>query len=50
SNVISEDAPPFTYIRCTKCPPILALMIIGPFVPSSSPKSGKEIAVSEEKL
>ncbi|GKB80481.1 hypothetical protein Tco_0947376 [Tanacetum coccineum] len=46
----SEDAPPSTYIRCTKCPPISALMIIGPSIPSSSPKDGKEITVSEEKL
>ncbi|GJS65674.1 hypothetical protein Tco_0680238 [Tanacetum coccineum] len=47
---ISEDAPPSTYIRCTKCPPISASMIIGPSIPSSSPKGGKEITVSEEKL
>ncbi|GKE88672.1 hypothetical protein Tco_1566147 [Tanacetum coccineum] len=46
----SEDAPPSTYIRCTKFPPISALMIIGPSVPSSSPKDGKEITVSGEKL
>ncbi|GJY27637.1 hypothetical protein Tco_0403404 [Tanacetum coccineum] len=46
---ISEDAPPSTYIRCTKCPPISASMIIGPSVPSSSPKGGKEIAVYGEK-
>ncbi|GJX16673.1 hypothetical protein Tco_0217505 [Tanacetum coccineum] len=46
----SKDAPPSTYIRCTKCPPISASMIIGPSVPSSSPKDGKEIVVSEEKL
>ncbi|GJV78581.1 reverse transcriptase domain-containing protein [Tanacetum coccineum] len=37
----SEDAPPSIYIRCTKCPPISASMIIGPFVPSSSPR-GRE--------
>ncbi|GJY79937.1 hypothetical protein Tco_0492688 [Tanacetum coccineum] len=47
---ISKDAPPSTYIQCTKCPPILASMIIGPSVPSSSPKGGKEITVSGEKL
>ncbi|GKC24450.1 hypothetical protein Tco_1026600 [Tanacetum coccineum] len=47
---ISEDAPPSTYIQCTKCPPITASMIIGPSVPSSSPRGGKEIVVSEEKL
>ncbi|GJZ11808.1 hypothetical protein Tco_0546567 [Tanacetum coccineum] len=46
----SEDAPPSTYIRCTKCPPISASMIIGPSVPSSSPKDRKEITVSGEKL
>ncbi|GKF97386.1 hypothetical protein Tco_0293207, partial [Tanacetum coccineum] len=28
----SEDAHPSTYIRCTKCSPISASMIIGPFV------------------
>ncbi|GJS53341.1 hypothetical protein Tco_0626703 [Tanacetum coccineum] len=47
---ISKDTPPSTYIRCTKCPPISASMIIGPSVPSSSPKGGKEITVSGEKL
>ncbi|GKE00665.1 hypothetical protein Tco_1388648, partial [Tanacetum coccineum] len=36
---IFEDAPPSTYIRYTKCPPILASMIIGPSVPSSFIKS-----------
>ncbi|GJT30725.1 hypothetical protein Tco_0911000, partial [Tanacetum coccineum] len=46
----SEDAPPSTYILCTKCPPISASMIIGPSVPSSSPKDEKEIIVSGEKL
>ncbi|GJV00683.1 hypothetical protein Tco_1329953 [Tanacetum coccineum] len=46
----SEDAPPSTYIRCTKCPPISASMIIGPSVPSSSPKDGKEITISRVKL
>ncbi|GKB00099.1 hypothetical protein Tco_0828092 [Tanacetum coccineum] len=30
----SEDAPPSTYIRCAKCPPISTSMIIGPSVPS----------------
>ncbi|GJX47772.1 hypothetical protein Tco_0272962 [Tanacetum coccineum] len=47
---ISEDAPPSKYIRCMKCPPISASMIIGPSVPSSSPRGGKEIVASEEKL
>ncbi|GJX35227.1 hypothetical protein Tco_0246784 [Tanacetum coccineum] len=46
----SEDVPPSMYIRCTKCPPISALMIIGPSVLSYSPKDGKEIVVSGEKL
>ncbi|GKA42502.1 hypothetical protein Tco_0735162 [Tanacetum coccineum] len=46
----SKDASPSMYIRCTKCPPISALMIIGPSIPSSSPKDRKEITVSEEKL
>ncbi|GJY20177.1 hypothetical protein Tco_0392743 [Tanacetum coccineum] len=46
----SEDAPPSTFIRCTKCPPISASMIIGPSVPSSSPKGEKEITVSNEKI
>ncbi|GJV60195.1 hypothetical protein Tco_1466295 [Tanacetum coccineum] len=45
-----EDAPPLTYTRCTKCPPIPASIIIGPSVPSSSPKGGKEIVVSGEKF
>ncbi|GJV64052.1 hypothetical protein Tco_1474880 [Tanacetum coccineum] len=43
SYKISEDAPPSTYIRCTKCPPISASMIIGPSVPSSSPRGGKDV-------
>ncbi|GJR01438.1 hypothetical protein Tco_0524422 [Tanacetum coccineum] len=50
SYSISEDAPPSTYIRCTKCPPISASMIIGPSVPSSSPRGGKDIVVFGEKL
>ncbi|GKF49458.1 hypothetical protein Tco_0142709, partial [Tanacetum coccineum] len=40
-------------IRCyvdTKCLPISASMIIGPSVPSSSPRGGKDIVVSGEKL
>ncbi|GKD26806.1 hypothetical protein Tco_1233020 [Tanacetum coccineum] len=41
-NPMSDvDAPPSTYIRCTKCPPISASMVIGPSVPSSSPKDEK---------
>ncbi|GJY84238.1 hypothetical protein Tco_0497614 [Tanacetum coccineum] len=47
---ISKDDPPSTYIRCMKCPPISASMIIGPSVSSSSPKGGKAITVSGEKL
>ncbi|GKC66879.1 hypothetical protein Tco_1099477, partial [Tanacetum coccineum] len=47
---ISKDAHPSTYIRCAKCPPISASMITGPSVPSSSPRGGKEIVVSGEKL
>ncbi|GKA71118.1 hypothetical protein Tco_0777257 [Tanacetum coccineum] len=47
---ISEDAPPSTYIWCMKCPPISASMIIGPSVPSSSPRGRKDIVVSGEKL
>ncbi|GJW85711.1 hypothetical protein Tco_0158856 [Tanacetum coccineum] len=47
---ISEDAPPSTYIRCKKCPHISASMIIGPSVPSSSPRGEKDIVVSGEKL
>ncbi|GKB58476.1 hypothetical protein Tco_0914662 [Tanacetum coccineum] len=47
---ISEDALPSTYIRCTKCPPISASMIIGLSVSSLSPKGGKEITVAGEKL
>ncbi|GJV17589.1 hypothetical protein Tco_1362912 [Tanacetum coccineum] len=47
---ISEDVPPSTYIRCTKCPPISASIIIGPSVPSLSPRGGKDIVVSGEKL
>ncbi|GJQ90231.1 hypothetical protein Tco_0001370 [Tanacetum coccineum] len=47
---ISEDAPPSTYIQCTKCPPISASMIIGPSILSSSLKGGKAITVSGEKL
>ncbi|GJV87802.1 hypothetical protein Tco_1531740 [Tanacetum coccineum] len=43
---ISEDTLPSTYIHCMKCPPISASMIIGPYVPSSSPKGGKEITIS----
>ncbi|GKA67878.1 hypothetical protein Tco_0767795 [Tanacetum coccineum] len=50
SYKISVDAPPSTYIRYTKCPPISASMIIGPSVPSSSPRVGKDIVVSGEKL
>ncbi|GJZ44620.1 hypothetical protein Tco_0591875 [Tanacetum coccineum] len=47
---ISEADSPSTYMRCTKWPPISASMIIGPSVPSSSPKGGNEISRSKEKL
>nr|GFB65826.1 reverse transcriptase domain-containing protein [Tanacetum cinerariifolium] len=50
SYMIFEGEPPSTYMRCTKCPPISASMIMGPSIPSSSPKGGKEITNSEEKL
>ncbi|GJV99610.1 hypothetical protein Tco_1554862 [Tanacetum coccineum] len=46
----SKDASPSTYTLCIKCLPISALMIIGPAVLSSSPKGGKDIVVSGEKL
>ncbi|GJY77496.1 hypothetical protein Tco_0482612 [Tanacetum coccineum] len=44
---ISEDAPPSTYIRCTKCPPISASMIIGPSVRLVSRGCGKSYVVAE---
>nr|GFB48799.1 reverse transcriptase domain-containing protein [Tanacetum cinerariifolium] len=47
---ISEEEPPSTYMRCTQCPPISASMIMGPFVPSSSHRVGKEITDPGEKL
>ncbi|GJU23140.1 hypothetical protein Tco_1156482 [Tanacetum coccineum] len=47
---VFEAEPPSTYMRCMKCPPISASIIIGPSVPSSSPKGGNEIANSGEKL
>ncbi|GKA65144.1 hypothetical protein Tco_0764851, partial [Tanacetum coccineum] len=47
---ISEAEPPSIYMRCMQWPPISASMIIGPFVPSSSPKGGKRIYGLEEKL
>ncbi|GKD85977.1 hypothetical protein Tco_1357131, partial [Tanacetum coccineum] len=37
-------------MRWTKCPPILASIIIGPSVPSSSPMGGNEIIVSGDKV
>nr|GEU39518.1 hypothetical protein [Tanacetum cinerariifolium] len=48
-HIISLE-PPFTYMRCTQCPLISALMIIGPSVPSSSSRVGKEITDSKEKV
>ncbi|GJR45817.1 hypothetical protein Tco_1313920 [Tanacetum coccineum] len=40
---ISEAEPPSTYMRCMQWPHISASMIIGPSVPSSSPRGGKRI-------
>ncbi|GKF00802.1 hypothetical protein Tco_0027725 [Tanacetum coccineum] len=37
-------------MRCMQWPPISASMIIGPSVPSYSPKGGKRISVLREKL
>ncbi|GKC30737.1 hypothetical protein Tco_1038031 [Tanacetum coccineum] len=50
SYKISEADPPSTYIRCTQWPPISASMIIGPSVPSSSPRGGNKISGLGEKL
>nr|GFA06149.1 hypothetical protein [Tanacetum cinerariifolium] len=50
SYKISEEEPPSTYMRCTQCPLILDSMIMGPSIPSSSPRVGKEITDSGEKL
>nr|GEY67811.1 hypothetical protein [Tanacetum cinerariifolium] len=50
SYKISEEEPPSTYMRCTQCPLILASMIMGPSIPSSSPRVGKEITDSGEKV
>nr|GEZ40281.1 hypothetical protein [Tanacetum cinerariifolium] len=47
---IFEEEPTSTYMRCTQCPPISASMIMGPSVPSSSPRVGKEITDSGEKV
>ncbi|GJV97564.1 hypothetical protein Tco_1549141 [Tanacetum coccineum] len=47
---ISEADPPSTYMRCMQWPPISASIIIGPSIPSSSPKGGKEISGLGEKL
>nr|GEU88257.1 hypothetical protein [Tanacetum cinerariifolium] len=47
---ISEANPPSTYKRCMQWPPISASIIIGPFIPSSSPKGGKNISGLGEKL
>ncbi|GJS76797.1 hypothetical protein Tco_0726678 [Tanacetum coccineum] len=46
---ISEDALLSMYIRCTKCPPISALMTIGPSVPSSSPRE-RDCCLQRETL
>ncbi|GJV63168.1 hypothetical protein Tco_1473996 [Tanacetum coccineum] len=50
SYSISEVDPPSTYIRCMKCPPIFASVIIGPSVLSLSLKGGNEISGLGEKL
>nr|GEY58516.1 hypothetical protein [Tanacetum cinerariifolium] len=50
SYKISEEKPPSTYMRCTQYPPISVSMIMGPSVPSSSPRVGKEIIDSGEKV
>nr|GEV63682.1 hypothetical protein [Tanacetum cinerariifolium] len=50
SYKISEEDPPSTYMRCTQCPPISASMIMGPFVPASSPRDEKEITDFGEKV
>nr|GEZ28909.1 hypothetical protein [Tanacetum cinerariifolium] len=47
---IFKEEPPSIYMWWTKCPPILASIIIGPFVSSFSPKGGKEITDSGEKV
>ncbi|GJW88905.1 hypothetical protein Tco_0164245 [Tanacetum coccineum] len=40
---ISEEAPPSTYMRWTRCLPTSTSITMGPSVPSSSPKGGNEI-------
>nr|GFA72378.1 hypothetical protein [Tanacetum cinerariifolium] len=50
SYSISEADPSSTYMRCMQWPPISASMIIGPSVPSSSPRDGKRIYGLGEKL
>ncbi|GJV55948.1 hypothetical protein Tco_1456953 [Tanacetum coccineum] len=52
ANVIQdfEDARRSIYTLCTNMSAISTSMIIGPSVPSSSLRGGKDIAVSEEKL
>ncbi|GKE66960.1 hypothetical protein Tco_1521121, partial [Tanacetum coccineum] len=47
---IFEADPPSTYMRCMQWPHISASMIIGPSVPSSSPRGGKRISGLGEKL
>ncbi|GJZ92587.1 hypothetical protein Tco_0664652, partial [Tanacetum coccineum] len=47
---ISEEEPPSIYMRWMKYPLISASIIIGPSVPSSSPKGGNEITNSGEKV
>ncbi|GKC59513.1 hypothetical protein Tco_1087111 [Tanacetum coccineum] len=47
---ISDEAPPSTYMRWTRCPPNSTSITMGPSVPSSSPKGGNEIIVSGENV
>ncbi|GJR47232.1 hypothetical protein Tco_1315335 [Tanacetum coccineum] len=50
SYSISEADLPSTYMWCIQCPPISASMIIGPSVPSSLSRGGKNISALGEKL
>ncbi|GKF47125.1 hypothetical protein Tco_0136927 [Tanacetum coccineum] len=47
---ISEEAPPSTYMRWTRCPPNSVSITMGPSVLSFSPKGGNDIIVSEENV
>ncbi|GJS26100.1 hypothetical protein Tco_0486720 [Tanacetum coccineum] len=50
SYKIFEADMPSTYMRCMQLPPISASMIIGPSVPSSSPKGKKDLWVRRKAL